>query len=74
LRKSLYPAIQFASRGTNLAFLVNLTVGILDAIADSFLVNVESDVIHMFFEEPPWLFSESASPLSSAYATLRAPR
>jgi hypothetical protein len=25
-------------------------------------------------EEPPWLFSESASPLSSAYATPRAPR
>jgi imidazolonepropionase-like amidohydrolase len=25
-------------------------------------------------EEPPWLFSESASPLSSAYATPRAPQ
>jgi hypothetical protein len=25
-------------------------------------------------EQPPWLFSESASPLSSAYATPRAPQ
>ncbi|HEX4167684.1 MAG TPA: hypothetical protein VHZ55_19635, partial [Bryobacteraceae bacterium] len=31
------------------------------------LVNVEPDVIHMFVEEPPWLFSESTSPLSSAF-------
>jgi hypothetical protein len=33
-------------------------------------VNIQSDVIHMVSEEPPWLFSESASPLSSAYAHL----
>jgi hypothetical protein len=67
LRKSLYPAIQFASHGTNLAFLVNLTTGIFYAIADGFLVNIQSDVIHTSFEEPPWLFSESTFPLSSVF-------
>ena len=67
LRKSLYPAIQFASRGTNLAFLVNLTAGIFNAVTDRLLVNIKSDVIHMSFEEPPWLFSESTFPLSSVF-------
>ena len=38
---------------------MNLTAGILDAVADRLLVNIQSDVIHMSFEEPPWLFSES---------------
>src|SRR5260370_15072222 len=73
LRKSLQPAVQVASRRTDLALPVNLTAGILDAIADRLLVNIQPDVIHISHEEPPWLFSESASPLSSAYATPRAP-
>jgi hypothetical protein len=47
--------------------LVNLRAGILHAIADCLLVNVQSDVIHMSFEEPPWLFSESTFPLSSVF-------
>src|SRR5215470_5254693 len=34
---------------------------------------IQSDVIHMSFEEPPWLWSESTWPLSSALSTPRAP-
>jgi hypothetical protein len=40
---------------------------------DRLLVNIQSDGIHMIswntydLDEPPWLFSESASPLSSAF-------
>src|SRR5213595_1257713 len=59
LRKRLHPAVQFPACCSDLAFLVNLTAGILDAVADRLLVNIQSDVIHMSFEEPPWLFSES---------------
>jgi hypothetical protein len=29
--------------------------------------HIQSDVIHMVSKEPPWLFSESASLLSSAF-------
>jgi hypothetical protein len=39
----------------------------------SALVNIQSDVIHIVSEESPESFSESASPLSSALATPRAP-
>jgi len=45
--KSLDPAVQFPSRSSDLAFLVNLTARILHAIADRFLVNIQPDVIHM---------------------------
>jgi len=38
LRKSPHPAIQFASRCSDLAFLVDLTARILDAVGDRFLV------------------------------------
>jgi hypothetical protein len=37
------------------------------AIADRLLVNIQSNVIHMSFEEPPWLFSESTFVLSSVF-------
>src|ERR1017187_6848114 len=69
LRKSLHPAVQFASRGPDLAFLQDLPAPILDAIADRFLVNIQTDVIHTLHEEPPWLFSESTFSLSSAFCT-----
>src|SRR5271165_1873680 len=69
LRKSLHPAIQFASRCPDLAFLQDLPTRILHAIADRFLVNIQADVIHTLHEEPPWLLSESTFPLSSAFCT-----
>src|ERR1017187_5807440 len=69
LRKSLHPAVQFASRCPDLAFLQDLPTRILDAIANRFLVNIQADVIHTLHEEPPWLFSESTFSLSSALCT-----
>jgi hypothetical protein len=45
----------------NLAFPVHMTSCILHTVADRFLVNVQSDVVHIVSEEPPRLFSESAS-------------
>jgi hypothetical protein len=53
--------------------LANLPVRILDAEADALLVYIQSDVIHMSVEEPPWLWSESTWPLSSVLSTPRAP-
>src|SRR6516162_8209330 len=67
LRKGLYPIVQLASRCSDLAFAVNLAAGIFHAIADRLLVNIQSDVIHTVHEEPPWLFSESTSSLSSVF-------
>jgi len=51
----------------NFVLLVNLTSGVFYAIADRLLVNIEPDVIHMSFEAPQCLFSESTFPLSSAF-------
>ena len=45
---------------------MHTTSRILHAIADRLLVDIQSDVIPIVFEEPPRLFSESACPLSSA--------
>src|SRR5271165_7248753 len=67
LRKSLYPRVQFPPCCSDLAFLVDLATRILYAIADRLLVNIQPDVIHTVHEEPPWLFSESTFPLSSAF-------
>src|SRR5207247_6915914 len=47
LRKCLQPGVQLPARRANLALLVNLTAGILYAIADRLLVQIQSDVIHM---------------------------
>src|SRR2546425_8780083 len=47
LRKRLHPAVQFPACCSDLAFLVDLTARILDAVADRLLVNIQSDVIHM---------------------------
>src|SRR5947199_112291 len=74
LRKCLDPAIQLGASCAYRALPVYLATRILNAVANRLLVNVEPDVIHMFVEEPPWLFSESTSPLSSAFCTPRAPR
>ena len=40
-------AVQLAACCPKLAFLVNSTARILDAVADGLLVNIQSDVIHM---------------------------
>ena len=46
LRKRFYPAVQFASGGSDFAFLVNLAARILDAKANRLLVHIQPDVIH----------------------------
>src|SRR5215831_8970070 len=58
LPQCLHPGIEIASCCTNLAFAVNLTACVLNAIADRFLVNVQADVVHIV-GEPPWSYSES---------------
>src|SRR5258707_8816927 len=73
LRKSPHPAVQLAARRPTLAFPVNSTTRILDAIADRLLVHIQPDVNTYVLEEPPWLFSESTFPLSSVFSTPRAP-
>jgi hypothetical protein len=52
---------------------MDLSASILYAVTDGLLVNIQSDVVHKSIEEPPWLFSESTFPLSSAFYTPRAP-
>src|ERR1700733_9512477 len=67
------PSVQFPASRSDLAFLIHTASCVLHAIADRLLVYIQSDVIHIVSEEPPRLFSESASSLSSAFATPRAP-
>jgi hypothetical protein len=71
---SMFKALQESVKGVaDHPFLVNATACILDTVADGLLVHIQSDVIHMSFEEPPWVLSESTCPLSSALSTPRAP-
>ena len=74
LRQRLHLSIQFRGRRQNRPLLVDPATRVFYAIADRLLVNVEPDAIHISLEEPPWLFSESTSPLSSAFCTPPAPR
>ena len=53
LGKGLDPGIQLAPGRADLAFPVYMTSHILHAVADRFLVNVKSDVVHIVSEEPP---------------------
>ena len=69
----LHPGVEVWACGCHFALLVDVTARILDAETDALLVYIQSDVIHMSFEEPPWLWSESTWPLSSALSTPRAP-
>src|ERR1700735_3991737 len=74
LRQSLHPPVQIIASRSDLSFPVDLTAGILYAIADCLLVNIQCDVIHnVLLRSLPGLFSESAFPLSSALYTPRAP-
>jgi hypothetical protein len=47
LRESLHPAVEFVSDGSDLAFPVNLPAGILDAVGDCLLVNIQTDLISL---------------------------
>jgi hypothetical protein len=41
-----HPSIQIRSCGRNCAFCVDTAAAVLHAVADRFLVNIQSDVIH----------------------------
>src|ERR1700757_17429 len=73
LGQRFHPDIEVSARCGHFALLANLAAPILDAETDALLVYIQSDVIHMSFEEPPWLWSESTWSLSSALSTPRAP-
>ena len=62
LRKSLDPDVELPAGRADFPFLADATARVFDAIANGLLVHIESDVIHMSFEEPPWLWSESTWP------------
>jgi hypothetical protein len=47
LRYGLHPGIEFASGRPHFAFAVDVTAGVLDAIADCLLVNVQANVIYI---------------------------
>jgi serine/threonine protein kinase len=68
-----YPPIQLVACGADSALAMDLSADIFHAVTDGLLVNIQSDVVHKSIEEPPWLFSESTFPLSSAFYTPRAP-
>src|SRR6266481_1575205 len=55
LRKHLHPSVQIPSCGGNGTFGVNVAASILHTVADRFLVNIQSEVIHTLHGEPPWL-------------------
>jgi hypothetical protein len=70
--------LSFASGRSDLAFLLYPATHVLHAVADRllvyvFLVHVQSDIVHARHQGASGLFSDSASPLSSAWATPRAP-
>src|SRR5438093_2944306 len=67
LRKHLHPSVQIPSCGGNGTFGVNDAASILHAVADRFLVNIQSDVIHTLHGGASLVVSESARSLSSAF-------
>ena len=56
LRKCFHPFVQIAARGGNRAFRADAPASVLNTVADRFLVNVQTDVIHFLHGEPPWLY------------------
>ena len=63
-----YGRVSAASRSGNRTFRVNVATSILYAVADLFLVNIQSDVIHSLHGESLLgCLSESARSLSSAF-------
>jgi hypothetical protein len=55
------PALRALPSPADLTFAMHMTSRILDAVADRFLVNIQSDAVHVVSEEPPRLFSESGA-------------
>src|SRR5258706_11097426 len=67
LRKHLHPSVQIPSCSGNATFGLTDAASILHAVADRFLVNIQSDVIHTLHGGASLVVSESARSLSSAF-------
>src|SRR5260370_3093786 len=67
LRKRSHPAVQIKTCGGNRAVGMNLAAAVLHTVADRFLVNIQSDVIHTLHRGSLLGVSESARSLSSAF-------
>src|ERR1700731_3132829 len=66
-RQSFHPTVKVASRSGYRTFRVNVATSILYTVADLFLVNIQSDVIHSLHGGASLVVSESAWSLSSAF-------
>src|SRR6267142_2111450 len=64
---SVFIHMSKSSCGGNLGFCVNAAAAVLHAVADRFLVNIQTDVVHIFHGGASLVVSESAGSLSSAF-------
>src|SRR6266849_4038261 len=67
LGKRLHPHVQSQSRGGYRTFCIDTATAVLHAVADRFLVNVQTDVVHSLHGGASLVVSESAWSLSSAF-------
>src|SRR6266705_6425118 len=67
LGKRLHPHVQSQSRGGYRTFSVDTATAVLHAVADRFLVNIQTDVVHSLHGGASLVVSESARSLSSAF-------
>src|SRR6266705_439699 len=65
--KRLHPHVQSQSRGGYRTFSVDTATAVLHAVADRFLVNIQTDVVHSLHGGASLVVSESARSLSSAF-------
>src|ERR1700751_304989 len=65
--KRLHPHVQSQSRGGYRTFCIDTATAVLHAVADRFLVNIQTDVVHSFHGGASLVVSESAWSLSSAF-------
>src|SRR5882724_2389913 len=65
--KRLHPHIQSQSRGGYRTFCVDTATAVFHAVADRFLVNIQTDVVHSLHGGASLVVSESAWSLSSAF-------
>src|SRR5216684_1774848 len=65
--KRLHPHVQSQSHGGYRTFSVDTATAVLHAVADRFLVNIQTDVVHSLHGGASLVVSESARSLSSAF-------
>src|SRR5216684_2501579 len=65
--KRLHPHVQRQSRGGYRTCCVDTATAVLHAVADRFLVNIQTDVVHSLHGGASLVVSESAWSLSSAF-------